>query len=79
MDVGEENKDPSPFIIHTHNIVISNENKDLGAMGVEVCHKTHTIKQVGTKYYALGGLSYNKYLKLQIKATKLQETSKFST
>jgi hypothetical protein len=24
-------------------------------------------------------LSYNKYLKLQIKATKLQQTSKFST
>ncbi len=78
MDVGEE-KDPSPFKIHPHNIVINSKNKDLGVMSVEVCCKTRTIKQVGKQYYALRGLSYNKYLKLQIKATKFQKTSKFST
>ncbi len=75
MDVGEEKDNPSPFKIHTQNIVISSKNKDLGAMSVEVCPKTRTIKWVGKKYYALGGLSYNKYLKLQIKATKFQQTT----
>ncbi len=44
MDVGEEKDDPSPFKIHAHNIVISNKNKDLGVMSVEVCCKTRTIK-----------------------------------
>jgi hypothetical protein len=43
MDVGEE-KDPSPFKIHPHNIVINSKNKDLGVMSVEVCCKTRTIK-----------------------------------
>jgi hypothetical protein len=36
MDVGEEKEDPSPFKIHALNIVISNKNKDLGVMDVEV-------------------------------------------
>jgi hypothetical protein len=44
MDVGEEKEHPSPFKIHAHNIVISNKNKDLGVMSVEVCRKTCTSK-----------------------------------
>ncbi len=45
MDVGEEKDDHHPSkSIHAHNIVISNKNKDLGVMSVEVCCKTCTIK-----------------------------------
>jgi hypothetical protein len=36
VEVAEEKEDPSPCTIHIHNIVISNKNKDLGVMDVEV-------------------------------------------
>ncbi len=36
VEVVEEKEDPSPCTIHIHNIVISNKNKDLGVMNVEV-------------------------------------------
>jgi hypothetical protein len=36
VEVVEEKEYPSPCTIHIHNIVISNKNKDLGVMNVEV-------------------------------------------
>jgi hypothetical protein len=36
VEVVEEKEDPSPCTIQIHNIVISNKNKDLGVMNVEV-------------------------------------------
>jgi hypothetical protein len=36
VEVAEEKEDPSLYTIHIHNIVISNKNKDLGVMDVEV-------------------------------------------
>jgi hypothetical protein len=78
VEVVEEKEDPSPCTIHIHNIVISNKNKDLGVMNVEVhCMSKNTYNYIGKKKnYALGGWNYNTYLKLQIETTKFQQTNK---